>query len=178
MEQENSAQPHILRELAPVFGAESLPGSDPSGANSSSRSAATLAFDTNCTTTLRGKDSGGVKRAASATIDDEEDAQQSQTAPYQAPPRQIRAPRQTSVIPTVVPTEFGGAENSDLPASGAAASAAASAAWARLGGKATTTSHKNINNTHGRAHSPPSSCLLYTSPSPRDKRQSRMPSSA
>ena len=25
---------------------------------------------------------------------------------------------------------------------------------------------------------PPSSCLLYTSPSPRDKRQSRMPSSA
>ena len=25
---------------------------------------------------------------------------------------------------------------------------------------------------------PPTSCLLYTSPSPRDKRQSRMPSSA
>ena len=25
---------------------------------------------------------------------------------------------------------------------------------------------------------PPSTCLLYTSPSPRDKRQSRMPSSA
>ena len=28
------------------------------------------------------------------------------------------------------------------------------------------------------AGSAPSSCLLYTSPSPRDKRQSRMPSSA
>ena len=28
------------------------------------------------------------------------------------------------------------------------------------------------------AHSDPRTCLLYTSPSPRDKRQSRMPSSA
>ena len=28
------------------------------------------------------------------------------------------------------------------------------------------------------SHNPPSYCLLYTSPSPRDKRQSRMPSSA
>ena len=30
------------------------------------------------------------------------------------------------------------------------------------------------NSVAGKAHS----CLLYTSPSPRDKRQSRMPSSA
>ena len=30
----------------------------------------------------------------------------------------------------------------------------------------------------GAATSPPDDCLLYTSPSPRDKRQSRMPSSA
>ena len=39
---------------------------------------------------------------------------------------------------------------------------------------------KNRALMHWRAASvrPPLSCLLYTSPSPRDKRQSRMPSSA
>ena len=31
---------------------------------------------------------------------------------------------------------------------------------------------------YGRKNTDPMSCLLYTSPSPRDKRQSRMPSSA
>ena len=38
----------------------------------------------------------------------------------------------------------------------------------------------NSRNTHGREKAVASSqiCLLYTSPSPRDKRQSRMPSSA
>ena len=33
-------------------------------------------------------------------------------------------------------------------------------------------------NTDNAAHTVTSGCLLYTSPSPRDKRQSRMPSSA
>ena len=35
-----------------------------------------------------------------------------------------------------------------------------------------------INNLHQIIGWNPISCLLYTSPSPRDKRQSRMPSSA
>ncbi|CAM9742116.1 unnamed protein product, partial [Laminaria digitata] len=161
MEQENSAQPHILRELAPVFGAESLGGSDASGTNGSSSRSAATPFDTNCTTTtmLRGgKDSGGVKQAAPATAGDHEDVQQSHTAPYQAPPRQLRAPqRQASVMPTVVPTEFVGAENSDLPAS----AALVSAAMASRGGKAATTTIHDDNtntNTNVRAqHSPPSS---------------------
>ena len=34
------------------------------------------------------------------------------------------------------------------------------------------------NEVHLFKHDDPKSCLLYTSPSPRDKRQSRMPSSA
>ena len=34
----------------------------------------------------------------------------------------------------------------------------------------------NASHCHGLVH--PETCLLYTSPSPRDKRQSRMPSSA
>ena len=37
----------------------------------------------------------------------------------------------------------------------------------------------DIEETTGELVEPkPSTCLLYTSPSPRDKRQSRMPSSA
>ena len=35
-----------------------------------------------------------------------------------------------------------------------------------------------VYHQNGRHHSQQHSCLLYTSPSPRDKRQSRMPSSA
>ena len=45
----------------------------------------------------------------------------------------------------------------------------------------TSGDHKYIgekNFAGGRAGESPASCLLYTSPSPRDKRQSRMPSSA
>ena len=38
-------------------------------------------------------------------------------------------------------------------------------------------SSNNINNNDG-SDTTTNSCLLYTSPSPRDKRQSRMPSSA
>ena len=37
---------------------------------------------------------------------------------------------------------------------------------------------KILKKLNGNKHSLISSCLLYTSPSPRDKRQSRMPSSA
>ena len=36
----------------------------------------------------------------------------------------------------------------------------------------------NMRNNHVNNYMPYPSCLLYTSPSPRDKRQSRMPSSA
>ena len=36
----------------------------------------------------------------------------------------------------------------------------------------------SIDNNLGKHFIPSKSCLLYTSPSPRDKRQSRMPSSA
>ena len=35
-----------------------------------------------------------------------------------------------------------------------------------------------LNNNNQESYRNLSSCLLYTSPSPRDKRQSRMPSSA
>ena len=43
------------------------------------------------------------------------------------------------------------------------------------GGKSKTTTYKEVcKGTTGHAEV----CLLYTSPSPRDKRQSRMPSSA
>ena len=42
--------------------------------------------------------------------------------------------------------------------------------------------HTNTNTPtalpQGQGHVPPSNCLLYTSPSPRDQRGSRMPSSA
>ena len=45
--------------------------------------------------------------------------------------------------------------------------------------RVTRESAPNIENLNGKEIlSLPSSCLLYTSPSPRDKRQSRMPSSA
>ena len=37
---------------------------------------------------------------------------------------------------------------------------------------------KEIKNSHGSGSMKYDTCLLYTSPSPRDKRQSRMPSSA
>src|SRR5674476_1558206 len=36
----------------------------------------------------------------------------------------------------------------------------------------------NVRGTHGRAASVSPFCLLYTSPSPRDRQKSRMPSSA
>ena len=39
-------------------------------------------------------------------------------------------------------------------------------------------SHRSLTQTIGRAARHVNGCLLYTSPSPRDKRQSRMPSSA
>ena len=35
-----------------------------------------------------------------------------------------------------------------------------------------------VTSINGRPHAEYNACLLYTSPSPRDKRQSRMPSSA
>ena len=38
--------------------------------------------------------------------------------------------------------------------------------------------HKSCGRTSQRPHTHFLTCLLYTSPSPRDKRQSRMPSSA
>ena len=37
---------------------------------------------------------------------------------------------------------------------------------------------REMNGSPGLAYMESTSCLLYTSPSPRDKRQSRMPSSA
>ena len=38
--------------------------------------------------------------------------------------------------------------------------------------------HDSYLNLYKKAHAELDACLLYTSPSPRDKRQSRMPSSA
>ena len=37
---------------------------------------------------------------------------------------------------------------------------------------------KNTANTDNHAPNTPNTCLLYTSPSPRDRQKSRMPSSA
>ena len=150
-QQENSALPHILRELAPDFGAESPDASGPGATNGDHRSAAPFPA-TNCTTTALGgkEDSGGVKHASSATVENG-DPQQSHTAPYQATRRQIRTPRQVSVIPTTVATtEFIGAENSDLPGS-APVAAIASGELARRSGTVTTIHDNNTNN--GRAQS-------------------------
>ena len=38
--------------------------------------------------------------------------------------------------------------------------------------------HPDWSNSYNKVHIELTTCLLYTSPSPRDKRQSRMPSSA
>ena len=38
--------------------------------------------------------------------------------------------------------------------------------------------HAKAGEPHAEVHALRQACLLYTSPSPRDKRQSRMPSSA
>ena len=45
-------------------------------------------------------------------------------------------------------------------------------------GKTSIGSGERVSKDHPRVHAMGSVCLLYTSPSPRDKRQSRMPSSA
>ena len=46
------------------------------------------------------------------------------------------------------------------------------------GSQFTTEGENNTTNASSLVRKRPHSCLLYTSPSPRDKRQSRMPSSA
>ena len=45
-------------------------------------------------------------------------------------------------------------------------------------GDDTIVMHLRSGDNYHRIFDPPTNCLLYTSPSPRDKRQSRMPSSA
>ena len=49
--------------------------------------------------------------------------------------------------------------------------------YVKEGEKIFSEEHGNVGGAEGLANVP-KGCLLYTSPSPRDKRQSRMPSSA
>ena len=104
---------------------------------------------------------------------------QTQQAVYQQVPGQVvqqtpvQQVAQTTGIPVTSPTQVSvGANQTQIPV------AQNTITNQPISASLQTPEHQASAPTQPQQHAAAKTCLLYTSPSPRDKRQSRMPSSA